>query len=91
MLAASALAVRRGVFPSADRDALAALITKMGPLPAIGDLSAAEVADATKRDKKVIAGRLHFVLPTGIGSTITVGDVTPEELIEALVAIGLKT
>ncbi|MEP6917922.1 MAG: 3-dehydroquinate synthase, partial [Acidobacteriota bacterium] len=90
MLAASALAGARGVFPSADRDALAALITTLGPLPAIGDLSAAEVADATRRDKKVIAGRLHFVLPTGIGTTSTVGDVTLDELREALMAIGLK-
>ena len=90
MLAASALAVARGAFPAAERDALAALITKMGPLPPVGDLSAADVADATKRDKKVIAGRLHFVLPTAIGTTTTVGDVTLEELRDALVAIGPK-
>ena len=56
----------------------------------MADLSAAEVAEATKRDKKVIAGRLHFVLPTAIGSTTIVGDVTLEELRRALVAIGLK-
>jgi 3-dehydroquinate synthase len=90
MLAASALAVARGVFPTADRDALAALVTQMGPLPPVADLSAAEVIGATKRDKKVIAGRLHFVLPTAIGSTTTVGDVTPDELRDALRAIGLK-
>jgi 3-dehydroquinate synthase len=62
----------------------------MGPLPSISDLSAAEVLEATRRDKKVLAGRLHFVLPTGIGSTSTVSDVTPEELIQALLAIGTK-
>ena len=62
----------------------------MGPLPAVADLSATEVAEATKRDKKVIAGRLHFVLPTAIGSTVVVNDVTLEELREALVGIGLK-
>jgi len=90
MLAASALAAARGVFPEADRAELASLITKMGPLPAVADLSAAEVVEATKRDKKVIAGRLHFVLPAAIGSTTIVGDVTLEELTEALVGIGLK-
>jgi 3-dehydroquinate synthase len=90
MLAASALAAARGVFPEADRTALAAQITKMGPLPAVADLSAAEVVEATKRDKKVIAGRLHFVLPTAIGSTTIVSDVTLEELTRALVGIGLK-
>jgi 3-dehydroquinate synthase len=59
-------------------------------LPAVSDLSASEVIEATKRDKKVIAGRLHYVLPTGIGSATTVSDVSPEELSSALVAIGLK-
>jgi 3-dehydroquinate synthetase len=75
---------------NADRDALVAHVTQMGPLPAVSDLSAAEVVEATRRDKKVIAGRLHFVLPTAIGSTTTVADVTPEELTQALLAIGLK-
>jgi 3-dehydroquinate synthase len=90
MLAASTLAAARGVFPEADRATLAALIIQMGPLPPVGDLSAADVGEATKRDKKVIAGRLHFVLPTAIGSTTTVNDVTVEELVRALVGIGLK-
>jgi 3-dehydroquinate synthase len=91
MLAAAALATSRGVFPQADRDALAAHIMQMGPLPPVGDLPAADVTEATRRDKKVLAGRLHFVLPTSIGSTTTVTDVTPEELTEALVGIGLAT
>jgi 3-dehydroquinate synthetase len=63
---------------------------QMGPLPPVGDLSATEVTDGTRRDKKVLAGRLHFVLPTTIGATTTVTDVTPEELRQALMRIGLK-
>jgi 3-dehydroquinate synthase len=90
MLAASALATARGAFPEADRGALEALLMQMGPLPPVGDLSAAEVTDATRRDKKVLAGRLHFVLPTTIGATTTVTDVTPEELKQALLTIGLR-
>jgi 3-dehydroquinate synthase len=90
MLAAAELGTARRVFPRADRDALAAQIMQMGPLPPVADLSAAEVVDATKRDKKVIAGRLHYVLPTAIGAAATVDDVTPEELTKALLKIGLK-
>jgi 3-dehydroquinate synthase len=90
MLAAAELAAARGVFPAADRDALTAHIMQMGPLPPVSDLSAAEIIEATRRDKKVIAGRLHYVLPTSIGSATTVPDVTPEELTQALLAIGLK-
>jgi 3-dehydroquinate synthase len=90
MLAAAAVGATRKVFPAADRDALAAQLMKMGPLPSVADLSAAEILDATRRDKKVLAGRLHFVLPTAIGATVTVPDVTPEELTEALLTIGTK-
>jgi len=90
MLAAAELATARGVFPPRDREALAAQIMQMGPLPPVSDLSAGEIVEATKRDKKVIAGTLHFVLPTGIGSTTTVSDVSPQELTRALLAIGLK-
>jgi 3-dehydroquinate synthase len=80
MLAAAAIGTARKVFPGADRDAL----------PSVSDLPVADIIAATRRDKKVIAGRLHFVLPTGIGSTTTVSDVSPEELTEALLTIGAK-
>ncbi len=90
MLAAADLAATRGVLPAADREMLAAQIMQMGPLPPVSDLSAADILEATKRDKKVIGGKLHFVLPTSIGATTTVSDVTTQELTRALVAIGLK-
>jgi 3-dehydroquinate synthase len=89
MLAAANLAVARGAFPAADRDALAALIAQMGPLPSVTDLPAAQVVEAIARDKKVVAGKLHFVLPTAIGATTTVTDVTIEDLESAAKGIGL--
>ena len=90
MLAAANLSVARGVMPAADRDALASVIAKMGPLPAVADLSAQQAVDTIARDKKVIAGKLHFVLPLAIGSTTTVTDVTVEELIAAARGLGLQ-
>jgi 3-dehydroquinate synthase len=89
MLAACELAAARGALPPADRDALRELIARMGPLPAVADLSASEAVEAAARDKKVVGGRLHFVLPTAIGATTTVTDVTDEELKRATEAIGL--
>jgi 3-dehydroquinate synthase len=89
MLAAANLAVTRGAMPAADRDALADLIVQMGPMPSVSDLSTAQVVEAVSRDKKVIAGHLHFVLPTGIGRIETVTNVTPEELVAAARGIGL--
>jgi 3-dehydroquinate synthase len=90
MLVAAALGVKRGTFPATDRDALAALIAQMGPLPPIGDLAASELVQTMGRDKKVVAGTLHFVLPAGIGATKIVTDVTRQELVEVLTAIGVR-
>lgn len=91
MLVAAELAVSRGTLPAADRDALAALIVKMGPLPPVADIAIADLLQAMTRDKKVVAGTLHFVLPSSLGSTTTVTDVTPEELARALAAVGARS
>lgn len=89
MMAASELAVARGALAPDDHKALQDLIMRMGPLPTVADLSASEALEAIRHDKKVIGGQLHFVLPTSIGQTITVTDVTAEELSRAAQAIGL--
>ena len=91
MLAAADLAVRRGALDGADRDALAALIARLGPLPSVRDLSVADVVQATRRDKKVLRGTLHVILPTRIGATEIVNDVTEAELAHALRAIGMRS
>jgi 3-dehydroquinate synthase len=90
MLAAAEIAFARGVLPQADRDALKALIVKMGPLPPIADLESSQVIEAVGRDKKVVQGTLHYVLPAAIGKTIIAADVTGEELGEALRRVGLR-
>jgi 3-dehydroquinate synthase len=90
MLVAAELALARHVISAADRDALQALIVKMGPLPPVGDLEAAQVVDAVSRDKKVVDGTLHYVLPAEIGRTIVATDVSGAELREALIAVGLR-
>jgi 3-dehydroquinate synthase len=89
MLAAAELAVSRGTLSVEDRDALRSLIAQMGPLPSAADLAISHVLEAVGRDKKVIGGQLHFVLPAGVGATTFVADVTMEELTRALTAIGL--
>ena len=90
MLVAAELSVAREVMPAADRDALAALIMKMGPLPPIADLEASQVVETIGRDKKVVAGTLHFVLPAAIGTTEIATDVSSAELQRALVSVGLR-
>jgi 3-dehydroquinate synthase len=89
MLGAADLAVARGALPDDDRRALAGLITSLGPLPPVGDLPIADVITAIRRDKKIVHGRLHFVVATSIGVTTTVDDVMEDELRGALVRLGL--
>jgi 3-dehydroquinate synthase len=89
MLAAAELARARGALSEPATERLRVLVQRLGPLPAVDDLSAAACAAATARDKKVIHGTLHFVLPVAIGKTEIVKDVQPKELVRALRKIGL--
>ena len=90
MLAAADLATGRGALARQDRQALAELIALLGPLPAISDLSTAQVMEAVRRDKKVVNGRLHFVICIAIGATTILDDVTEQELTSVLRGLGLK-
>ena len=88
MLVAAELARARGALADADRKALADLIASLGPLPPIADLASAQMLEAMQHDKKVVAGRLHFVLPTAVGASTIVDDVTEKELRSALKQVG---
>ncbi len=90
MLAAADMAVTRGVLSPSDSSALAGLIAKLGPLPSVADLSMTRLAEAIRRDKKVLNGRLHMVLPTRLGETVIVDDVTEPEIRSGLRAIGVQ-
>src|SRR6476661_7837347 len=84
MLVAAELARARGALAETDRKALADIIASLGPLPPIADISSTQMIDAMQHDKKMVAGRLHFVLPTTIGATTIVDDVTEREIRSAL-------
>jgi 3-dehydroquinate synthase len=88
MLGAADLAVHRDAMSSADRDELAALVAALGPLPSVTDLPIPGVLEAIRRDKKVVHGRLHFVLATCIGATVTVDDVSEAEIAATLTRMG---
>jgi 3-dehydroquinate synthase len=90
MMAASEIARARTVLAQADRDALWQAIAHLGPLPPVIDLKIADALAAIGHDKKVVAGTLHFVLPTSIGTTTIVNDVQSKELRAAMRAIGMR-
>jgi 3-dehydroquinate synthase len=90
MLVAAGLAVSRAAMDAADHDRLKQTIAQMGPLPTLGDLSATDALSAIRLDKKVVAGRLHFVLPTAIGAVSIVDDVAERELVRAMREAGMR-
>jgi 3-dehydroquinate synthase len=90
MLVASELAAGRGALADRDRQALADLVASLGPLPPIADVPVAQIVDAMQHDKKMVSGRLHFVLPTAIGATTIVDDVTEKEVKAALKKVGFR-
>jgi 3-dehydroquinate synthase len=90
MLVAAELGVMRGALAATDRAALAELIASLGPLPPIADVNTREMLDAMRHDKKMVAGRLNFVLPTSVGSTTIVDDITEREMKAAMAKVGFK-
>ena len=90
MLVAAELAASRGALARQDQAALADVVARLGPLPPIADISWTELMEAMKHDKKMAAGRLHFVLPTAIGATAIVDDVTEKEMKAALKTVGFR-
>ena len=90
MLVAAELALARGAIADRDRKALAELIASLGPLPPIGDVAVGQMLEAMQHDKKIVAGTLHFVLPTAVGATAIVDDVTEKEIRGALRAVGFR-
>lgn len=90
MIGAAILGVRRGVTPPEVLDALRDIVASLGPLPAVADLSITEVVTAARRDKKIVAGTLHFVAATRLGETRELTDVSEKELKAALKELGLR-
>ncbi|MDH4066144.1 MAG: 3-dehydroquinate synthase, partial [Acidobacteriota bacterium] len=90
MMAAAAIGARRGVTPPEVASVIAEAIGELGPLPPVADLKAADVVAAARRDKKVVAGTLHFVAATRLGGTIELTDVTTREIKQGLKAIGIR-
>jgi 3-dehydroquinate synthase len=74
LLLATRLAELVSVLHPADGERIAHLVRSVGPLPRIRDLREEKVLALLPRDKKAVGGRIHWVLPEGVGKV----RVTPE-------------
>ena len=82
MIAALTVAHARGTLTEKDTNRVTNLILRYGPLPTF-KATAQKLVALTSRDKKNRSGIRSFVLPTAIGTTSIVRDVTEPELLAA--------
>jgi 3-dehydroquinate synthase len=85
MICASRLAERRGLITSAGTARQIALLERFGlPTSPRTDWEVHAMLTAMSRDKKNVAGRLRFVLPTRIGHVAMFDDVPESQVREVL-------
>lgn len=90
MAAEARIAVSRGVCPAQAEARQRALLVRFGLPVTLGEAPDADAVLALMRhDKKAEAGRLRFILPTGIGGTVDVDDVTDAEVRAALASLSI--
>lgn len=85
MIAATRIANLLQLMPDIESERVSRVIARFGPLPSVKDLAPDRLLVSMGRDKKTIAGTLHFVLPTSIGSVKVVNDVPEPVIRQALI------
>ncbi len=92
MLCASRLAERRGLIDATVTARQLALLTALGlptTLPTPVKFTAADAIARMRLDKKAIAGKLRFVLPTRLGAVETIANVPEEDVRVVLGHLGV--
>lgn len=86
MVAAARLAVHESLFAQSECKRLRDLIAAYGlPTEIPDEIDRGRIREYLKSDKKVVAGRLFFVLPTAIGKVI-ITDQVAEHFIDQVIA-----
>lgn len=92
MLCASRLAERRGLIDATVTQRQAELMGALGlplTLPAGADIQAADAIARMRLDKKAVAGKLRFVLPTRMGHVETMANIPEEDVRAAMIDAGV--
>ncbi len=84
LLCAARLGVLLNMLEAKEEERISALVRCIGPLPPIRDLSRRKVRELFPRDKKAVAGQIHWVVPERIGKVRIVSDVPIGLATEAL-------
>lgn len=84
LLCAARLGVLLEMLDVKEAERIAGLVRSIGPLPSIRDLAPAKIMRLVPRDKKAVAGKIHWVVPEKIGEVRIVKDVPISVAAEAL-------
>lgn len=85
MLAATKLAEITGILEPAAAERIQKTICRYGPLPGASDLEPEKLIARLSSDKKTLQGKVHFVLPTGIGAVKVVSGIPDDAICRAIV------
>ena len=83
MIAATLIAVERGILPEADAIRIVNTVLAYGPIPKFR-APAQQIVDLTGSDKKNRSGQRRFILPVSVGKVQIVTDVTEAEMLHAI-------
>jgi 3-dehydroquinate synthase len=84
MLAATRLAVLRGMLAEDDAERIWRTVCRYGPVPCAAHLDPDRLIARLGRDKKTLKGKVHFVLPISIGEVKTVGGIPESDIRRAI-------
>ena len=84
MIAAVHLALLEGLLAEGDGRQILDCIAAYGPIPSLAGIDTRAIAQRLVSDKKTVHGRVHFVLPNRIGSTVVTADVDGAHVLRAI-------
>ena len=85
MLTAGRIATKLGVFSKDEQIRLKQLIQRAGLPTEIPNLNIDRIIQAIEHDKKIIRGKVRFILPKSIGNVLISDEVTPSLIEQVLV------
>ena len=83
MIAAGQISHELGYLNQQDHELLISTLRKL-PLPKLPDLNLKAVLETIGHDKKVKAGRLHYVVLEGLGNAIITDEVSDEQIMNVI-------
>ncbi|HEX5228622.1 MAG TPA: 3-dehydroquinate synthase [Bryobacteraceae bacterium] len=84
MKAAALLGEKERLLSGDDRREILCCVDSYGPLPSLAKVDPARIAARLKSDKKTVQGKIHFVLPEGIGAVKITADVQERSVTAAI-------